>query len=252
MGDSPAVPPSPAPVVPETSGGVLQDLLDVYFAPREAFERIVRHRRWVLPAVGMVVVSLVFVGIWLNRMEPREFLTTQLQESGQWEKIPAENREQVLDQQAKFIPIITWIMAPLGAVVTLVVVAGVLLFVFRFFYAGEVGFLQALAIVAWTFFAVGLVTTPLTLAVMGLKGDWNLNPQDVLQANLGLVLDRSETAKPLWALATSLDLFSFWMIFLLATGFAVASRKTTGSALWGVVVPWALVVAIKVGWAAVF
>jgi hypothetical protein len=252
MGDSPAVPPSPAPVVPETSGGVLQDLLDVYFAPREAFERIVRHRRWLLPAVGMVVVSLVFVAIWLNRMEPREFLTTQLQESGQWEKIPAENREQVLDQQAKFIPIITWIMAPLGAVVTLVVVAGVLLFVFRFFYAGEVGFLQALAIVAWTFFAVGLVTTPLTLAVMGLKGDWNLNPQDVLQANLGLVLDRSETAKPLWALATSLDLFSFWMIFLLATGFAVASRKTTGSALWGVAVPWALVVAIKVGWAAVF
>ena len=252
MGDSPAVPPSPAPVVPEKSGGVLQDLLDVYFAPREAFERIVRHRRWLLPAVGMVVVGLVFVGIWLNRMEPREFLATQLQESGQWEKIPAENREQLLDQQAKFIPIITWIMAPLGAVVTLVVVAGVLLFVFRFFYAGEVGFLQALAIVAWSFFAVGLVTTPLTLAVMGLKGDWNLNPQDVLQANLGLVLDRSETAKPLWALATSLDLFSFWMIFLLATGFAVASRKTTGSALWGVVVPWALVVAIKVGWAAVF
>jgi hypothetical protein len=92
----------------------------------------------------------------------------------------------------------------------------------------------------------------LTLVVMGLKGDWNLNPQDVLQANLGLVLDKAETAKPLWALATSLDLFSFWMIFLLATGFAAASRKTTGSALWGVAIPWALMVAIKVGWAAVF
>jgi hypothetical protein len=252
MGDPLAPPPSAEPLVPEKSGGVFQDLLDVYFAPREAYQRIVRDRRWMLPAVGMVVVSLVFVGIWLNRMDPKEFLTTQLQESGQWEKIPAANREQVLDQQAKFIPIFTWIMAPLGAVVTLVVVAGVLLFVFRFFYAGEVSFRQALAIVAWTFFAVGLVTSPLTLAVMGLKGDWNLNPQDVLQANLGLVLDRAETAKPLWALATSLDLFSFWMIFLLATGFAVASRKATGPALWGVVIPWALVVAVKVGWAAVF
>jgi Yip1 domain len=252
MGDPLAPPPSPDPVVPEKSGGVFQDLLDVYFAPREAFERIVRHRRWLLPAVGMVVVSLAFAGVWLSRMQPREFLTTQLQESGQWDKIPAENREHVLDQQAKFIPIFTWIMAPLGAVVILVVVAGALLFVFRFFYAGEVGFRQALAVVAWTFFAVGLVTSPLTLAVMGLKGDWNLNPQDVLQANLGLLLDRAETAKPLWALATSLDLFSFWIIFLLATGFAVASRKATGSALWGVVIPWALVVVVKVGWAAVF
>lgn len=252
MGDSPAPPPSPEPVVPEKSGGAFQDLLDVYFSPSEAFERIVRHRRWVLPAVGMIVVALVFTGIWANRMDPREFLTTQLQEQGQWDRIPAESRGQILDQQAKIIPIISWVMAPVGAAASLLVVAGVLLFVFRFFYAGEVGFPQALAIVAWTFFAVSLITSPLTLVVMGLKGDWNLNPQDALQANLGLVLDKAETAKPLWALATSLDLFSFWMIFLLATGFAVASRKTAGSALWGVAIPWALMVAIKVGWAAVF
>jgi hypothetical protein len=252
MGDPPAAPSSPAPVVPEKPGGAFQDLLDVYFAPREAFGRIVRHRRWALPAVGMVVVALVFTGIWLSRMEPREFLTTQLQEQGQWDKIPPENRAQVLDQQAKIVPILSWIMAPLGAAAILLVVAGVLLFVFRFFYAGEVGFRQALAIVAWTFFAVGLITSPLTLTVMGLKGDWNLNPQDVLQANLSLVLDRAETAKPLWALATSLDLFSLWIVFLLATGFAVASRKTTGSAIWGVAIPWALLVAAKVGWAALF
>jgi hypothetical protein len=252
MGDPLAPPPSPEPVVPEKSGGAFQDLLDVYFAPGEAFGRIVRHRRWLLPAVGMVVVALAFAGIWLDRVDPKEFLTTQLQEQGRWDKIPAENREQVVSQQAHLIPVFTWVGSVVGTVGILVVVAGGLLFVFRFFYAGEVGFAQALAIVAWTFFAVTLVTSPLTLAVMGLKGDWNLNPQDALQANLGLVLDRAETAKPLWALATSLDLFSFWIIFLLATGFAVASGKTTRSALWGVAIPWALVVALKVGWAALF
>jgi hypothetical protein len=42
------------------------------------------------------------------------------------------------------------------------------------------------------------------------------------------------------------------MVFLLASGFAVASRKTTGSALWGVAIPWALIVLAKVGWAAIF
>ena len=252
MGDPLAPPPSPEPVVPEKSGGFFQDLVDVYFAPRDAYERIVRHRRWLLPAVGMVVVSLAFTGIWLSRMDPKEFLTTQLQEQGQWDKIPAESREQVLDQRAPVIPIFAWVVAPVAPVVVLLVVAGALLFVFRFFYAGEVAFPQALAIVAWAFFAVGLVTSPLTLAVMGLKEDWNLDPQGVLQANFSLLLDRADTAKPLWALATSLDLFSLWAIFLLATGFAVASRKSTGSAIWGVVIPWALVVAIKVGWAALF
>ena len=42
------------------------------------------------------------------------------------------------------------------------------------------------------------------------------------------------------------------MVFLLAVGFGVASRKTTGSALWGVAIPWILIVLAKVGWAAIF
>ena len=42
------------------------------------------------------------------------------------------------------------------------IVAGVLLFIYRFFYAGEVGFKQSLSITSWSMFSVGLVTTPLS------------------------------------------------------------------------------------------
>jgi len=41
-------------------------------------------------------------------------------------------------------------------------------------------------------------------------------------------------------------------MFLLASGFGVACRKTTGSAFWGVALPWALIIAVKVGAAAIF
>ncbi len=99
------------------------------------------------------------------------------------------------------MPIFGWVGAPVGAAVMLLVTAGALLFVFRFFYASELSFKQSLAVVSWVLFAVGLVTTPLLLMVLGLKGDWNLNPQEVLQANLGLLLDKATAAKPLWALA---------------------------------------------------
>jgi hypothetical protein len=90
------------------------------------------------------------------------------------------------------------------------------------------------------------------LLVLQLKGDWNVNPQEVIQANLGLLLEKSSAAKPLWALLSSIDLFSLWMVFLLAVGFGVASKKTTGSAIWGVGIPWILIVLAKVGWAAIF
>jgi hypothetical protein len=99
---------------------------------------------------------------------------------------------------------------------------------------------------------VGLVTTPLTLLVLFLRDDWTLNPQVAIQANLSLLLDREEAPKFLWSLAESLDLFSFWALWLLATGYAAVSSRPWTWALPVVVGPWALYVAGKVTLAALF
>jgi hypothetical protein len=243
---------SSAPVAPETPGGFFQNLIDVYFAPREAFTRIVRNPTFLLPLIGNIVLALAFTGIWLQKMDAREFMKTQIEESGRADKIPADQREAIIEQQAKWMPVFAWI-APLVAVpVFILVTATVLMFVFRFFYSGEVSFKQAFSITAWTFFATSLVLTPLMLAVLQLKGDWNLNPNEVVQANLSLLLDKSSAAKPLWTLLTNVDIFAIWKVFLLAVGFAVASKKPTSSAIWGVAVPWILVVLCMVGFAAIF
>jgi hypothetical protein len=238
--------------VPESGGGFFQNLIDVYFAPREAFTRIVRSPRILIPLVVYGILVLGFTGVWMQKADPVEFMKTQIEESGRADRIPPDQRQDIIEQQAKMMPIFAWVVGPVGIAITLLVIAGTLLFVYRFFYAAEVSFKQAFAIVNWVFVAVGLITTPVILAVMSLKGDWNINPQEALQANLGLLLDKSTAAKPLWALFTSIDVFSLWMVFLLAVGFGVASRKTTGSAIWGVGIAWAIIVLCKVGWAAMF
>ena len=74
--------PSPAPVTPEKPGGFFQNLIDVYFSPREAFTRIVRSPAFLLPLVGYVILVLGFTGIWMSKIEPREFMKTTLEESG--------------------------------------------------------------------------------------------------------------------------------------------------------------------------
>ena len=249
----PSVEPSspPAPVEPSGGGGgFFQNLGDVYFAPRAAFARIVSRPAFLLPFLGHMVLALAFTGVWLNKVDAREFMKTQLEESGRMEKIPADQRDSILESASGQMKLFTWPSVVVGPGLMLLVVGGGLMFVYRFFYASEVTFKQSLAIAAWSMFALALVTTPLMLLVFQIKGDWNLNPQEVLQANLGLLVDKAATAKPLWALLTSLDLFSFWMMFLLATGFAVASRKTTSSAIWGVAIPWGVIVLLKIGWAA--
>ncbi len=242
-----------APAAPQTGekpAGFLQNLIDVYFSPGEAFGRIARRPAWLLPAIGYLLLVVAFSAIWMHKMEPREFVKAQIEQSKQAQRLTAEQREQAIEQQVKLMPIFTWVGSILGTIVTLAAIAGFFFFVYRFFYGGELTFRQSLAVTSWVLFAVGLITTPLLLVVFGLKGDWNLNPQEVVQANLSLLLDRSTAAKPLWALLSSIDLFSIWSVFLLATGYAAAVGRKVGSALWGVAVPWLLIVLAKVAWAA--
>jgi hypothetical protein len=243
---------APAPVAPDAGGGFFQNLIDLYFSPREAFTRIVRSPRLLLPLVAYAAIVLVFTGVWMSKMDPTEFMKTQIEESGRADQMSAEQRQMQIEQGARFMGVGGWVFGPVFIAIMLLVVAAALMFIYRFFFAGEVSFKQSLAIVVWVFLAVSIVSVPVTLAVLALKGDWNVDPNQVVQANLGLLLDKSTAAKPLWALATSIDVFVLWMVFLLAVGFGVACRKPTSSAIWGVGIAWALIVACKVGWAAIF
>ena len=80
-----------------------------------------------------------------------------------------------------------------------------------------------------------------------LKDDWNLDPNQILQANPTIFFEVTALPRWLWTLLASLDLFSMWTIFLLATGYSVAGKRGLSTGLWGIGIPWVLYVMIKVG-----
>jgi hypothetical protein len=199
-----------------------------------------------------MALAVAFTAFWLQKVDAREFMRAQIVASGRADKMPPGQMEQQLDAGAGFFKPISWASALLAPPIITLIVGAVLLFVFRFFYAGDVTFAQSLSVTGWSYFTTALVTTPLLFLVMFLKGDWNVSPQDALQANPALFLDPLTTSKPLHALASSLDLFSFWIIWLLSSGYGVATRHTTASAAVGVVSVWALYVLGKIVKAAIF
>lgn len=240
-----------APVAPERS--FFQNLIDVIVSPREAFQAIVgKPGFWLALALNLVLAG-AFTAVWVSKMDPAEAGKARMVETGQWDKMTTEQRAGAMSWQTRTVfAVFSAVIILVGIPIALLVVAGALLFIFRFFYAGEVTFKPSLAIVAYVFTALALVRTPLLFLVYILKGDWNVDPQTALQANLTLLFDRDSVSKALWTFAGSLDLFTLWTVFLLAVGFGVATKKKTGSALWGVAVPWAIIVLIKVAWALVF
>ena len=164
--------------------------------------------------------------------------------------MPPEARESVTTGSGGFFRTMVAVGALFGGLGFPFLVAGTLVFVFRFFYASEVDFRRGLAITVWSLLATGLVSTPVLLVVLYLKGEWNLPPPEVFQAGPALLVERGATSRPVWTLLQGLDLLSLWTVTLLAIGFAVASRRSTGQALWGVAVPWALLVLCRAALAA--
>jgi Yip1-like protein len=235
-----------APLEPQP--GLSDVLLNLFVEPRTAFAAILKRPGgfWI-PIVASVVLNLAFTSIWVGKMEPQQFMRNELEQSGRLEKIPPDQVETVIEKQSRIIKPISLVSAVLAPPLVVLVLGGLFYFVYRFFYGGEVTFAQSLAVVAWSSLAVAVVTIPLLLVVFFTKGDWNLNPQNVVQANLSLLLDRETTSRALWSLAESLDVFTAWFMFLLASGFGLAIRKPTTAALWGVVIPWAIYVVGKVG-----
>jgi hypothetical protein len=241
------------PVPPsQDSGSFFGNLFNLYFEPAASFSKIfVKSRVW-MAILLQTALGVAFTSIWLQKVDTREFMRLQMEQNPRIQQMPAEQVERIINTQAGVMK--TWgRIAPLIApTIVDLVLAGILLFVFRFFMAAEVSFSQSLSTVAWSFSALGLIQTPILLAVFFLKDDWNVDPNQILQANPTIFFEVTALPRWLWTFLGSLDLFSIWTMFLLGTGYSVASKRGLSTGIWGIGIPWAFYVMLKVGFRLLF
>jgi len=227
-------------------------LADVIVAPGRAFREIAARPRFAAPLGLAVFLALVVAVVWIGRVDAAEFMRAQLDASGVMENMPADQRAAFVAGQARLFKRMALFVPLVGVPATYAALAGVFFVVYRFFYAAELSYRQSLAVVAWTAAAFRVVTTPLVLLVMTLRGDWNVDPQEALLASPAALLDRAATPPSLFALAEAFDLFTLWAIALLSIGYAAVIGGRPKAAAWGVVVPWILFVLGKAALAALF
>lgn len=238
------------PEDPESSAGrsVFALLRDLYLAPSEAFADLASAPRVAPAFLGLAAVQAAFMAVWMSRMDMLEFVRAQAAARGG--QAPAAG---AIDPSS--LGAIKWMMALSGvalAPLVLLLLAGLLLFVFNFLLGASSTYRQAVAVVAWTAFASGLVTASLMLLVMALRGEWSLPPDQVVQANLGVFFEREDAGAFLHSLATSLDLFTLWMLFLTSLGMAKAARLSTRVSAATLGALWLALVLAKAGLAAAF
>lgn len=249
---------STMPVTPSAepkSIGAVGRIVGAIISPGETFADIARRPTWLFPVIVLTLVALTITILFTQRVGWERFLRRQIQQNeraaAQMEQIPAERRAEVMRQQAEISKYFGYFFGTAGQLLFVVIVAVVMLGVFNLLGGAGLRFQTALAVTAHA--AVpGIVAGLFGIAFILFDDPASIDLTNLVPLNLGALW-----AKPAWlhALGLSLDVFSFWTMFLLAVGFrAAATRKkfTTGGAFVLVMVPWAFYVLLKTAFAAVF
>lgn len=218
-------------------------LIGVLFDPKPAFADIAaRPQHWWVPVVLVTVLVVVYIFAFTQRVGWERFMRQQLEASERAQQLPVEQRERILEQQLRFVPIFAHIQGALAPAIVALIVTGVFLFVFNILVGSELTFRPAFAVTCYAFLP-SVISSGLAIGVMFVKDPADFDLQNPLATNVAALLDPASTPKWLLTLVGSFDLFVIWVLLLLATGYAAAARKLSWSrSFTGVVLTWGVFV----------
>ena len=245
----------PPAEVPE-SGNSISRIFGALFSPKATFESIVRRPTWLVPLLLLTLVSMGAGFAIGQRMGWRPLIEQQIQKNPsaqrRLEQLTPEQRQQIIDQQVKYVPISVYVASTLGSAVVLVIIAAVFLGIFNLASGVPMGFATSLsiAVYAWT---PRLIYGLLAILILFLKDPSTVDPQNIVASNPAVFLADGAAAW-LATLLRSLDLFSFWVMGLLSVGYSAVNPKklSFGKAFATVFGVWLIYVLVRVGLAAAF
>ena len=245
---------TPSTVPPQEAAPLseVQRVINVFFAPSKTFTDLRRSATWWLPFLIGGIVYVMFTYVVDQKVGFRKVVENQLRiqpkQADRLERLPADQRETAMQQQTGFWKVLSY-GGPVVGLLFYLIIASVLFGTFKLAANADMRFktMYALAVFAWLpQIFVSLLAILALLAGVSSDGFMIQSPA---ATNVGAFVD--PTSSPaLFALLSSIDVFTFWSLALMAIGATCISKVKRGTA-FAIVFGWfAFWVLIKVGIAA--
>ena len=235
-----AVPPEPERM------GEFSRIAGVFLEPSKAFDDIVRHPKWLVPMLLVILSGIVFYSVFGQHVTWQRFLQHQLdtnpKAAERMAQLAPDQRARAMEMQVKFAGI-----AADGAIVVITPLAMLLSAAIILIVANAMGaglkYKTIFSIGAYSSLTV-IVKYALGIVVMFLKNPEDFNPNNPVAFNFGAFMDPLTSSKFLYTIATAVDLFAVWTLLLTATGLKTAAGKrlSFGGAFIAAAVPFGLLV----------
>jgi len=248
-----ATTPVPVPAAqPQAAISPVGRIVGIFFSPKATFEDIVRKPSWLLPIIVSTILAIVSTVVLNQRINWRDYILQQIDKSPRAAQLSTEQKEKQAEISAKFTTYAVYGGGVVGSVLLALIVGVAMMLAYNLLAGAGATFSQSFAIAAHAFL-VGIVNTPIFLLVLLLRPPGTVDPENPVATNLAAFLPE-ESAKWLFSLCKSIDIFTIWMLVLLAIGFATVNpRKLKGSKSYVIAFSvWGIFVVVKVLWAFIF
>jgi hypothetical protein len=226
-----------------------------FTAPSQTFEDIRRgNRSWWLPLIVLALVSYILFGAVVQKIGIRQTVENQIRMDPKAQERMAQATPEQREQGYKIsdgITEVVFVAGPAIGMLAAVMVAAVLMGTINFGFGGRAKFGDVFAVVYYAWLPQVVKTLLGTAVIYAGVAPESFNIKNFAPTNLGAFLDPTDTAKTLYALATSLDLVTIWTLVLLSMGVAAVAGVKRSAGYIAVFGWWLIIVLFGVGAAAV-
>lgn len=195
----------------------------VFTEPVKTFASISRKPDFWTPLIAVIVITVAATEVLLRRVGMEQIVLRTLDASGRASTMTPAQIQQAVTQGAKVGAVLAQVSGFVGVPIVVLILAAVGMFIMKLVFGKPVGFKRAYSVTAYAnlpMFLAGI----LAIIVIVFGDPASINPRNLTPTNIGFFLSPESVSKPLMALATSIDFFSFWLMGLLGIAFA----STTG------------------------
>jgi hypothetical protein len=233
--------------------GEFSRLCGVFFEPSKTFADIARRPSWLVPLALMILASIGVTALYGQHVGWERLIRHQIETSSRAQQLSPEQKEQAIATQARLAPLFGYVGTLIGIPLYCLLTAGIFTGLVAGVMSAPVRFKQVFAVVTYAGLP-NVLAALLTGIVILLKNPDDFDLQNPLMFNAGAFMDPEHGSKFLHSVATSVDMFSFWVILLMAIGVKAGAGKklSFGGALFVVMLPWAVYVLGKSALAGLF
>ena len=248
--------PFAADPAPEAAGlGQWQRVTNTFTAPSKTFEDVKRgNRSWWLPLIVTALVGYILFAAVAQKIGIQQTVDNQIRMDPKAQERMANASPEQRAMGEKVSVGITegvFIAGPLIGMLGALVVAAVLMGTINFGFGGRAKFGEVFAVVYYAWLPQVVKVLLGTAVIYAGMAPESFNIKNFAPTNLGAFLDPTDTAKWLYALATSLDAVTIWMVVLMSIGVATVAGVKRSAGYIAVFGWWLIIVFFGVVTAAV-